>query len=62
MKTYTALVEFSTAAYVTVEAESLEDAKDLLENREYLSPDCLDMHFCDEGHDRWVTDLEECEE
>jgi len=62
MKKYTALVEFSTAAYVTVEAESLEEARDALENREDLNPDLLDMHFCDQGSDRWVTELEECEE
>ena len=60
MKTYKALVEFSTAAYVTVEAESLEEARDALEHDEELNPDYLDMNFCDFGSDRRVSELEEC--
>jgi len=59
MKTYQVLVEFSTAAYVTIEAENESEVLDMLDNPNFdLSPDHLDMDFCHLGHNRSIGSIE----
>lgn len=62
MKTFRVLVEFRTAAYITIDAENEQDVIDELENPNCgLTPDMFEMEFCDLGHDRHINDIEEIE-
>ena len=60
MKKYQVLVEFTTAAWIEMEASDDQDLRDQLDNPNMdLNPDYLEMSFCDQGHDRHICEIEE---
>ena len=62
MKEFRVLVEFSTAAYITIDAENEQDAIEQLENPNWgLTPDVCEMEFCDLGTDRHISKIEDFE-
>lgn len=60
MKKYQVLVEFTTAAWIEMEASDEQDLRDQLDNPNMdLNPDYLEMAFCDQGHDRHICEIDE---